>query len=476
MWAANTTPEPYIFGSHGRFRPNDPITREEMIVILRRVARETHNTNPGALNRFPDRLQVNNDFIPAMQWAAHRGIIGADGRLNPRGNATRSEALVMIRRTSNLFDWTLFNSWEPPVSNVPPLLTRLHNIDKMTSNIQPVTDELKTGVIISNHFTVTNPGMHRFVLTELAHFQGTIQIQIYRGTEGGPYESVLSWTPLRHREGRGLMLTASGYRVDIQPTSGTAGQFELSILEQKGTHNITPADQRYRIITVTDYIEFIGQQNRYRFETPATRTGLQPASGMYRFDISSLATAPHVRATVNLEVRLERGNQLVHGPTPLAWGEGVNVRLDDNETYFIIVSHVNISNGVGTVISNQNPYTLRIGAQKGPSEISPMRNNNDERHLRVSLVNDEFQFIGQQNTYEITAPSTGLFQFRPNLLPGQSHVLMQVSNPWGGVQERIVGVRDGISVHLIEGAFYRLHITHLAGNPLGAYSFTIVYP
>jgi len=91
------------------FHPNRAITREEMTVMLFRFIRDIVGsddlTSPAdALAGFPDRGQVSGWAQETMRWAAYREIIGVGGRLNPRGNATRAEAVTMLYRVVATFN------------------------------------------------------------------------------------------------------------------------------------------------------------------------------------------------------------------------------------------------------------------------------------------------------------------------------------------------------------------------------------
>ncbi len=88
-----------------RFGPNDNITREDVVVILKNYASfKKKNVNQTAsLSKFSDYNKVDNYANSAMQWAVKTGVItGNDnGTLDPRGNATRAEAAAMIQKYCN---------------------------------------------------------------------------------------------------------------------------------------------------------------------------------------------------------------------------------------------------------------------------------------------------------------------------------------------------------------------------------------
>ena len=90
---------------NGTFRPGDSITREEMAIMMIRALNYagTNVTLTGspaqALSAFKDKAQIK--YTDEAAKAVQAGIIegSSGGRFNPKGNATKSEAVVMLART-----------------------------------------------------------------------------------------------------------------------------------------------------------------------------------------------------------------------------------------------------------------------------------------------------------------------------------------------------------------------------------------
>ena len=84
------------------FGPNDPITREQMAAILYRYAQyKGYDVSAKAdLNKFTDADEISNYALEALQWANAEGLINGkgDGVLDPKGQATRAEAAVILTR------------------------------------------------------------------------------------------------------------------------------------------------------------------------------------------------------------------------------------------------------------------------------------------------------------------------------------------------------------------------------------------
>lgn len=101
-WAAS---ENVVQGyGNGKFGPNDTLTREQMVTILWRYAKYKgvdvsvgEDTN---ILSYADALTVGEYAIPAMQWACGSGTVQGttDGRLEPKGSATRAQAAAILMR------------------------------------------------------------------------------------------------------------------------------------------------------------------------------------------------------------------------------------------------------------------------------------------------------------------------------------------------------------------------------------------
>lgn len=87
------------YSDSGNFGPDDPITREQIAVVLWRQAGEP--AAAGDLASFPDGWKTSTWALEAMTWAVDEGIFTGNsvtGELMPTGNLTRAEAATVMMR------------------------------------------------------------------------------------------------------------------------------------------------------------------------------------------------------------------------------------------------------------------------------------------------------------------------------------------------------------------------------------------
>ena len=89
----------------GVFGPNDPITREQLAVMLHRYAQhEGYDVSIGEdtnILSYTDAFDVSEYAVAALQWACGAGIIHGTGdgsTLTPQGEATRAQAATVLMR------------------------------------------------------------------------------------------------------------------------------------------------------------------------------------------------------------------------------------------------------------------------------------------------------------------------------------------------------------------------------------------
>lgn len=139
-------------GDGSNFAPGRHITREEMAVILFRYASFVGadlTSSASTFDSFPDRNTTSTWARVAMQWATHHGVIvGSNGRLLPRDDATRGQSVTILHRAdrSGLLDGSLgvstFNYINPltglgsarNISENRPVAVSIGNAEGMPTN------------------------------------------------------------------------------------------------------------------------------------------------------------------------------------------------------------------------------------------------------------------------------------------------------------------------------------------------------
>ena len=86
----------------GSFKPNNNITRQDLMVILYRYAKYKgkNMTSNSDISTYSDYNKIDDYAKEAMKWAVSKKILygNKDGLLNPKGNATRAEVAAIIER------------------------------------------------------------------------------------------------------------------------------------------------------------------------------------------------------------------------------------------------------------------------------------------------------------------------------------------------------------------------------------------
>ena len=86
---------------NGKFGPNDPITREQLAVILNKYCsyKGKYKAVSADFTKFKDANKISNWAKWGMNWAVGSGVItgnATEGTLNPQGTATRAESASML--------------------------------------------------------------------------------------------------------------------------------------------------------------------------------------------------------------------------------------------------------------------------------------------------------------------------------------------------------------------------------------------
>lgn len=93
---------------NGKYGPNDPITREQVVTVFYRYAENIFlnvTAEDELMENFHDEGDVSCFASEAMEWALTNDIIHGtpDGMLNPKATATRAEVATMMIRAIEVF-------------------------------------------------------------------------------------------------------------------------------------------------------------------------------------------------------------------------------------------------------------------------------------------------------------------------------------------------------------------------------------
>lgn len=88
--------------SDTRFAPDDPVTREQMVTILRRYALHfgAQDGAADALDAFADAGSASDYALDALRWAVTVGLVNGTSatQLSPQGSATRAQIATILMR------------------------------------------------------------------------------------------------------------------------------------------------------------------------------------------------------------------------------------------------------------------------------------------------------------------------------------------------------------------------------------------
>lgn len=117
----------------GRFAPNNSVTREQIAKILYDYAQRTGNdtsADTSSLQRFSDANSISSWARQAMVWAATHGVFkGDDGKLNPKGTATRAQVAQIFYNCREVLTYSILSEpdrvWVVDVPGHYETVTRL---------------------------------------------------------------------------------------------------------------------------------------------------------------------------------------------------------------------------------------------------------------------------------------------------------------------------------------------------------------
>lgn len=101
-WVEAAAAAGIVEGDHGLFKPEDALTREQMMAMLVRAVKdrlENNQTQGAELNRFKDQEMISEWALPFVRQAVALKLVEGNGELiQTRATTTRAEAAVVLYR------------------------------------------------------------------------------------------------------------------------------------------------------------------------------------------------------------------------------------------------------------------------------------------------------------------------------------------------------------------------------------------
>ena len=91
-------------GGDGEFFPDEPVTREQLAVMLCRFSGEANDAGEDGETLWEDADKVSPWAVESLEWAARRGLITGktESTIDPLDDLTRAEAAVIAMRFSKM--------------------------------------------------------------------------------------------------------------------------------------------------------------------------------------------------------------------------------------------------------------------------------------------------------------------------------------------------------------------------------------
>ena len=153
---------------NGRFGPDDPVTREQMAVMLYRCAQTQGETDVQTFPLdFPDADEVSDWAEEAMCWAVMNGIIiGTDKGLEPKALATDDQLALVLQRFAAAMDASApLSLWTEEAEAAAELRAYVDAVtDESSPDFIPVEDRIAVFDLDGTLFCETDPNYFDYML------------------------------------------------------------------------------------------------------------------------------------------------------------------------------------------------------------------------------------------------------------------------------------------------------------------------
>lgn len=233
------------------FSPLQNVTREQIATFLYRYAKATGNDtsySEEAYNSFPDTGKVSSFAVEAMKWATSHGIInGSDGKLNPKGTATRAQvAQVFLSASSILTSNTMVV--EPVMPDEDP--------------VEPSTDPKAHPNNVFNVFAREYSAANDWQVSSKNNVDPSIQQQLIDGLKGKTGNAVWNEIALKGASHGGAGATRKETFV-VMNGDGKMESFCRATSVEQMIDNITKkleqfSDVKYFCVALNDFTDDVG--------------------------------------------------------------------------------------------------------------------------------------------------------------------------------------------------------------------------
>ena len=355
LWASQNG---VVTGTSGTtFAPESPITREQLAAIFYRFAEMKNvgdDVTPADIKSFGDHGDVHGYAEEAISWAVGAGLIkGSDGRLDPRGNATRAQvATIMQRFITSLLE-------RPTPSEETPYIFYHGNTVALPGDIVTVTGEnldAVTGVAIDGiNITMLQPNRSSFKFELPKSLEPDLAYECTLKTTGGNIkltvnEPVVAWS----QGDEGKTATPGGWirvngeclklgnRIGTLELTASGEKFTLTADDIKDASSIgftVPDDIPYGTYTAR-YSNGSAVSEKFEVEIGASPRDSWPTEVFNVLDYGAVAAHTRYTSEVNfdnsdalraaLKAAGENGGGIVYFPRGFYHMTGANFIIPDN--------------------------------------------------------------------------------------------------------------------------------------------------
>lgn len=362
---------------------------------------------------------------------------------------SENNSLIRQEAIDQAEDYIAVNNYADAFATIKEALNQISNDPELTAQLQKyqtnyealITDQVAALCdaesytdalsLINQSLDVLNSDALQQLQTDVqAKYEGIITSQANELTDAGSYDEALSIVnqALNILNSTVLQQLRSDIQIAqeaaIAAAAATASEYSM---------------QGVNFIVYNDSIAEDNESRQYSLTAPV--------SGIYYFGLSEMVNGFKVK----LYIYSADGTK-IGGDSSLGNGSGIKCELNQGDTYTIeVLSH-----------SNTGEYTLTIGQQKESIDITA-----------YNVIYDSIEYNSQNNKYIFTPEVSGIYRFDftgvANGFKLKLYVYDSLGYAVGG--DTGFGNNSGLTVELVAGDTYSIHISQYSGN--GSYTLSV---